>query len=377
MKRLLFLLPLLSLLCAAPLHAQRDSLREVFLNAESWFLYEEYAEALPLYQEVLASDPGNDNLKYKIGICLLNDPYQKDKAIRYLREASANINPEYKENSYKERTAPPDALYYLGDAYLVNELFDQALDAYRRFLDVLDPEVYDEELVQTQIASCEHAMRLTKMPVDLDLRLLDSLINTPYADRNPVLSGDGTKLAFVTVLPFYDGAFFTQKTGTGWSYPQPITTSLGFDEDVYPVALNHDGTEMILYYDDDYVGNLYVSRFEEGRWMPAVKLEGDISTKYWESHACYGPDDKSLYFTSNRKGGYGGLDLYRSDRKPDGTWGPAVNLGPTVNTRFNEETPFVTQDGTLYFSSYGHYNMGGYDVVSFPSRWPRAAGPNP
>ncbi|MCD4709514.1 MAG: hypothetical protein K8R52_01600 [Bacteroidales bacterium] len=363
MRRVLFSSLLILLSAPALIFAQRDSLRTIFLNAESWFLFEEYADALPLYESLQKSDPGNDNLNYKIGICLLNDPYQKDKAIQYLLDASSNINPSYKENNFKERTAPPDALYHLGNAYLVNELLNHAIESYEEFLEVMDHEVYDEELVQAQIRSCKNAQRLKTMPVDIDLTLIDSLINTPYSDIHPVVSGDGTKLAFVTKLPFYNGAFYTEKREDGWSYPQMITQMMGFDADIYPVALSHDGTEMILYYDDDYIGNLYYSRIEDGLWIPATKMGENISTKFWESHACFSGDGQTLYFTSNRKGTNGGLDIYQSELQPDGKWGIPVNLGTTINTPYNEECPYISEDGqTLYFSSYGHYNMGGYDI---------------
>jgi tetratricopeptide (TPR) repeat protein len=363
MKRFLFSSVIVLLLIPGALFSQRDSLRTVFLDAESWFLFEEYADALPLYLGLQENDPNNYNLNYKIGICLLNDPYQKDQSIKYLLKACDSINTAYKENNYKERSAPPDALYYLGDAYLVNELLDMAIESYQSFLEIMDRDVYDEELVQVQIRACENAKRLKSMPVDLDLLLLDSLINTRYSDIHPVVSGDGTKLVFITELPFYDGAFYCEKTDEGWSYPQFITQSLGFDADIYPVCLSHDGTEMILYYDDEYIGNLYYSKFEEGRWIPATKLGENISTKFWESHACFSNDGQILYFTSNRKGTYGGLDIYASERRTDGTWGVPENLGPNINSKYNEETPFLTEDGqTLYFSSYGHFNMGGYDI---------------
>jgi len=363
MKRFLFSSLLLLFSVPALVLAQRDSVRALFLDAESWFLFEEYEEALPLYEALLESDPGNDNLKYKIGICLLNDPYQKDKAIQYLLEASENINPAYKQNSYKERTAPPDVLYHLGDAYLVNELLNRAIESYNEFLEVMDPNVYDESIVLSQIQSCKNAQRLLTMPVDIDLFLLDSLINTRYAEVRPVISGDGNTLAFVTELPFYDAAFYSEKRGDGWSYPQNLTQSMGFDEAIYPVALSRDGSEMILYNDDDYIGNLYYSRMENGLWRPATKMGENISTKYWESHASFSSDGLTLYFTSNRKGGHGGLDIYKSELEAEGKWGVPENMGNVINTPYNEECPYISEDGqTLYFSSYGHYNMGGYDI---------------
>ena len=363
MKKFLWIISALCLLFPVTLSAQRDSLRNDFLDAESWFLFEEFSEALPLYMKIHSADPENANINYKIGICLLNDPYQKEKSIHYLLDASEYINPDYKENSYKERTAPPDVLYYLGKAYMVNRELDRAIESFERFLEILDPEEYDRELVNEQIRACRNARLMMRIPVDIDLRLLDSLINTRYADSRPVVSGDGEKMAFVTELPFYHGIFFTEKVDGEWSYPRNITAELGFDADVYPACLSHDGTEMILYYDDDYIGSLYHSEFSDGRWLPAEKLGENINTKFWESHACFSSDGQTLYFTSNRKGSIGGLDIYRSDRQPDGSWGIPENLGPVVNTRHNEMSPFITEDGQiLYFSSYGHDGMGGYDI---------------
>ena len=343
--------------------AQRDSSRNDFVNAESWFLFEDYNEAEFIYQKLLGWDPDNDNLKYKIGICLLNDPYRKEQSIDYLLQASNNINPAYKESSFKERTAPPDVLYYLGNAYLVNEMLDPAIESFRRFLGIMDPEIYDEVLVRAQIKACENAKRLMKMPVDLDLHPLGATVNTRYSESHPVISGDGKRMAFVTAQPFFDEALFIEKLDTGWSLPMSLTAMLGFDQDIYPVALSHDGTELLLYYDDEHIGNLYLSRYEDGFWLPAQKLGENITTKYWESHACFTRDGQTLYFTSNRKGTHGGLDIYKSERLAGGGWGIPENLGPTINSRYNEETPFITEDGqTLYFSSYGHFNMGGYDI---------------
>ncbi|MDZ7738633.1 MAG: hypothetical protein U5K32_06115 [Bacteroidales bacterium] len=93
------------------------------------------------------------------------------------------------------------------------------------------------------------------------------------------------------------------------------------------------------------------------------KLNENINTKYWESHACISSDGEKLFFTSNRKGGFGGLDIYISEKDSLDQWGPALNLGPVINTPFNEETPFLNNnDDVLFFSSRGHFNMGGHDI---------------
>ncbi len=120
---------------------------------------------------------------------------------------------------------------------------------------------------------------------------------------------------------------------------------------------------LFLYKTDNFDGNIYSSEYVDGTWTPIKKLNKNINTKYYESHASVSANGKKLYFTSNRDGGQGGLDIYLSEKDASGDWGPAINLGSTVNTKYNEDTPFITiNDSLLYFSSEGHKGMGGYDI---------------
>ncbi len=358
-----FLFTSLLIISSVAVIGQSVDLKESFLEAESYFLFEEYNEALPLYLRIHRADPENDNIKYKIGVCLLNDPYQKDRSIPYLLKASKNINPKYKINNFKERTAPPEAFFYLGNAYLVNDSIDQALGNYLHFRDILDEKIYDMELVEEKIRICERARYLKTIPVDYDIENLGETINTRFTDINPIVSGNGERLVYVSKMQFYDATYFSEKVDGVWQPPRNIIPELGVDGDVYPTSLSWDGNTMIIYRNDDFIGNLYVSDYKDGRWTNMEKLGDNINTKYWESHGTLSRDGKTLYFTSNRKGGFGGLDIYKSSKLPNGSWGLPINLGPNINSRYNEETPFITENGKIiYFSSYGHYNMGGYDV---------------
>ncbi|MCK7461977.1 MAG: hypothetical protein MZU84_07940 [Sphingobacterium sp.] len=100
--------------------------------------------------------------------------------------------------------------------------------------------------------------------------------------------------------------------------------------------------------------------------QPGLKIKNlgkPINTIYWESHGFITPDGKTLYLSSNRQGGSGDLDIWKSEKKADGTWDNPVNCGEIINTPFNEDTPFFDQgSNALLFSSSGHISLGGYDV---------------
>ncbi len=343
---------------------KKRELKEKFFWSESSVLYEEYNEALPGYLDLLKIYPENDNYRYRIGQCYLNTPGQKDKAIEYLEKAILNTDEKYKEGSFRETQAPVDAYYFLANAYRVNKQLDKALEIYSIFKELLNPKIYDSVVVNKQMESCFNAKKLQQNPLFLKYHNLGEPVNTRFSDYNPVVSGNGTKMVYTRALQFFDGVFFSEKVNSTWSNPIDLTFQLGVDEDLYPCALSWDGTTLYLYKLDNYVGNIYISHYSNGVWSSVEKLNENINDKYWESHACVTKDENTMYFTSNRKGTYGGLDIYRSVKDSLGEWGPAVNLGPNINTEYNEETPFVTEDGqTLFFSSYGHFNTGGYDIL--------------
>ena len=364
MKRFLLLALLLLCLNNSGLLSQSVSeLKKDFYYAESRILYEDWREALPQYQLLLGKYPGNSNYKYRIGQCFLNIPGEKDKAISYLEDAVSNIDPNYSEGKFSEKGAPYDALYHLANAYRINYQLDKAIETYKKFLNNLNNKVYDSTVVNLQIQSCLNAKELMRNPVYLKSTNIGKPINQKDGEFYPVVSDDGNMLVFARSEPFYDAILYSTLINGQWSEPQNMNEILKVDMETYPTSLSHDGKELYIYSSADLDGTIYSTKYENGTWLPPVRLNENINTKYWESHATISHDNKRLYFTSNRKGGYGGLDIYVSTRDDKGDWGPAVNLGPVINTPYNEEAPFLTDnDKTLYFSSRGHYNMGGYDI---------------
>jgi tetratricopeptide (TPR) repeat protein len=364
MRRAKYLLYALAFMCVVPLQGQTKSeFREMFVSAEGDILFEDYAEALPKYLNLLQFYPENYNYYYRIGQCYLNTPGEKDKSISFLETATRNINPEYRPGKFRETGAPYDALYFLANAYRISNDLDRAVETYTLFMQNVDPEVYDTNLVRFQIEECYNAREMMKKPVYVIEKNLGDRINQRFSEFNPVISSDEKSMLFTRELQFYDAVFWSTKVNGQWSNPVNLTPELGIDQDYYTSSLTGDGKTLLLYRIDRFDGNIYQSRLSDKKWSDVEKLNSNINTKYWESHATLTQDGRRLFFTSNRKESIGGLDIFVSERDSTGDWGPAKNLGPVINTEYNEESPFLANsDRTLFFSSRGHHNMGGYDI---------------
>ncbi len=338
-------------------------LQDTFLEAEYFFMNEDYPDALSYYLRLYDALPDNATLAYRIGVCYLNIPGKKSQSIEYLESASENMSAKFKEGSISQSAAPYDALFELATAYRINFQFDKAKETFLKYLGTLLPDDLENlNFINHEIEVCDNAKRLTAKPVAFTEENLGSLFNDERPNFNPVISADGTSFAFMVSLKFYDAIMFTRLVDGQWTPPVNITPDLQPDGDIYISCLSADGRLLFLSKDDDFNSDIYCSSFEGNAWTKCVKLNRNINTKYWESHGFISDDGNQLIFASDRPGGLGGLDLYISE-KVNGDWGPAVNLGPDINTEFNEDRPFLINNGkTLFFSSQGHENIGGYDL---------------
>jgi tetratricopeptide (TPR) repeat protein len=347
-----------------PIYAQENKdLQESFLEAEYFLMNEDYSDALTYYLQLYEKLPDNANLAYCVGVCYLNIPSKKNLSVDFLVNASKNMSAKHKEGSLSQTTAPYDALFELGKAYRINFRFDKAKETFTRYLATLLPDDHENiDFVKHEIGVCETAKDLISKPVAFSEENIGELFNDEKDNFNPIISTDGKSFAFMVSLKFYDAVMFSRIVNGKWSAPLNITPELQSDGDFYISCLSADGKLLFLSKDDDENSDIYVSSYEGNHWTKTVRLNKNINTRHWESHAFISEDGNRLIFASDRPGGFGGLDLYLS-RKTDGDWGPAVNLGPEINTPFNEDRPFLINSGkTLFFSSQGHENIGGYDI---------------
>ncbi|GAB4132717.1 MAG: hypothetical protein Fur0041_04320 [Bacteroidia bacterium] len=331
------------------------------------FKNKNYEEALTAYLDLLEEDPKNAEYNYNIAVCYLNTNINKTKAIPYL------------ELLTRQEKYNPDAMYLLGRAYHFAYRFDDALRCYNTYKSAgkgLQENLND---VDRMIQDCYHAKELMKFPVNVTFENLGNAVNSQYADYYPFIPADESFIIFNTKRP--DGSNFQKADGSynsvvyisrvnegGFMKAKNIGAPISAKEgDVEVCGLSSNGNYLVLYYDNDFgVDDIYIAEFDKtkGLYRKPVKLDENVnSSKGFEIAASVTNDGNTIYFASNRPGGIGGMDLYMSKRLPNGKFGPAVNLGPEINTPFDEDFPSLSPDGkTLYFSSKGHTSMGGYDI---------------
>jgi outer membrane protein OmpA-like peptidoglycan-associated protein len=152
----------------------------------------------------------------------------------------------------------------------------------------------------------------------------------------------------------------------GFSTAQPLSDTLNFAAKKGSMSLSAD--LQTLYYAADYAEqgygryDLYKVQRTPWGWSKPKNLGQRINSDYWDSAPSIAPDGNSIYFASNRPEGYGGIDIYVAYKNEKGYWEDAINLGPTINTKGDDQTPFIHADNqSLYFSSNGHPGFGGAD----------------
>jgi len=333
--------------------------------------------ALELFLLLDNAFPGNSNINYQIGFCYMHIRGKRKQSIPYLEKALQNVSFAYSGN-YFEKTAPYDTYFLLGAVYHITYNFQEAIESYNKYLEYILPFNPDiMSVVVFEIAKCYNAKEMLNNPVSIKIENLGAKINSEYPDYSPIISADKNFLIFTSRRKaetsshpdesglYNENMYISKKVNDEWGQAQLIPGKINTSGNEASVSLSHDEQRLFIFKADKGIGNIYVSKFENNNWTKPEKLPSPVNSKYNETHVSLSADGRTLYFVSDRPGGYGGRDIYKSLYLGDNKWDIPENLGPTINTKYNEESPFILFDGvTLYFSSEGHENMGGFDIFS-------------
>lgn len=274
----------------------------------------------------------------------------------------------------------PTTIIGIADAYFDKYDNENALKYYQKLksLDrVVDERQRQRAEKKTQLA--EFRINAMAHPVDFDPRNLGAKVNTVYNDYFPSLSADGNTLVYTIELPqtaqnphlpkTQEDIYISRRTdGEPWQQARSIGATINTRNNEGAPFLSADG-KILLFTSctcpDGLIRccDIYYSYLKDGEFTYAHALPAPVNTGAWESQPSFSADNKTLFFVSNRQGGFGGKDIWYSELTGDGRWSEPKNCGENVNTPDDEMSPFIHADNkTLYFSSNGHPGMGGHDL---------------
>ncbi|HWY12088.1 MAG TPA: OmpA family protein [Bacteroidia bacterium] len=329
-------------------------------------------QARQYYLKVLEKDKDNYDANVGLGITLSEFFDQPEEALRYL------------ENAYRHspKDTLPDLLYALSKCYQHESNFKESI----KFLDMLKGAVAideDDKLFQLDLKKrkedCIYAMANSANvnPKDWYVVNLGSTVNSKNPEYVPVITPNNEllftskrqddKKEHISDLDgkYFESMYLSQMEGGHFAAPRRYTVPDLFLSSKFRkhhesvISMSPDGKKLYVYRD----AKIFEIDMDNVKKENPKKMSKKINFAYYQNHAYISKDGKTLFFTSEAKNGYGGIDIYKSEKVSDGVWGKPENLGPNINTAYDEDAPFLSDDGnTLYFASRGHPGFGNFDI---------------
>lgn len=321
--------------------------------------YGEYTQAISYFKQALKKDPLFIN-----AYDALANTYQINNQLNASKNVYLTLI-ELNPNHYF-------GLYELGNVYFELGYLDSSEYYYRRFLKVNTSSDSYAAKAKLHLKHIDFSRDAMQHPVTVNPINLGSAINTPEQEYSPAFSID-EKTLFITrrvgslsdIRPNED-LYFARKIEGNWQPIENIGSPINTQENEGAFSVSADGNYIFFTSCSRSGGkgqcDIWITAEKNGRWSQPMNLQSPINTKYWESQPSLSSDGRTLFFTSDRPGGYGGTDIWKSEFGENG-WQAPINLGPTINTSRDEQFPFIHADNTtLYFSSEGHPGMGKSDI---------------
>ncbi|CAN5200555.1 OmpA family protein [soil metagenome] len=281
-----------------------------------------------------------------------------------------------------------EPFYWLGTQYYLQENYKDAIPYLQKFID------YDTDDAKKLGANYEfnssqalEMLRWSKFYVDIKKNVHPFApspvkgIDTQRDEYLAIITPDNTEALYIRRVPVnqldrvWSTASMAEVFTMSVMQPNGEFDKGTFMDDPFNKNPNEGGATLTidnkhLFYTITKDGtdgpntDIYTADLNDGSWTPVRSLGEKVNDPvYWDSQPTVSGDGNTIYFASNRPGGQGGIDIWMTKKGADGEWGVPTNMGPTINTQYDEKSPFIHSDSqTLYFSSNGHPGVGGYDI---------------
>lgn len=357
-------------------HAQSElsnASKKRLYDADILFEEGNFLRALVIYDSLWDIQPNSAYLQFKTGACHVYKSNGREKAYDILKDLRGD-------------TDYPEATFYMARAKHFMYEFDDAIRLYNEYLETFKISGGQRIATLQYIENCKNGIELMKRKMALKLSIMTPPSNPQNSQYSPVISADGKKLYYTNRGPasqgelmndqskktdlgsFYEDVFVADNQGEVFEFGEGRSLSKNINNPrrhEAPMSISYDNQLLFIYMSGDrQEEDIYWSKNQnDTAWTKPQKLKGPVNSPHWEGHAVLAPDGRTLYFSSDRPGGYGGRDIYTAIMREDSSFTKVMNLGPKINTPFNEDAPFIYSNGSsLYFSSEAHGSMGGYDM---------------
>ncbi len=367
-----FLLIIICFLIAnAPLTAQ-DKLStkskkaiEAYKNAITLFGKWDYDNAEKEIKKAIKHD--DKFIEAYIWMSYIYEANKKPKEAIEAMTQAISINPDFFPNSY----------FTLANIEFSIGNYELAKEHYKKYLTYKN--ILEEFKLTTnkKLLNCDFAMNAIKNPVPFNPINLGDSINTEYSEYSPSLTIDEQTIIFTRRIPVnsnstslvkeHEDFFISFKINEEWCLDYNLGPPINTPDNEGAQCISSNGKILVYTACNRQNGfgscDLYISYKKNNRWTTPVNMGPNVNSNKWDSQPCFSPDGTTIFFSSARPGGKGGSDIWKTTFSANGNWSKAVNLGDTINTDKEENSPFIHFDNqTLYFCSDGHIGMGGRDL---------------
>ncbi|MBX2946945.1 MAG: OmpA family protein [Cyclobacteriaceae bacterium] len=359
----LFLLPV-GAIAQVQLSTKSKKAIELYNQADNYRVRGQHEQAITLLNQAIAKDKNFAEAYYRLGLVYMNMKNYPSAISNFEKGLTLTTDPK-KQKVY---------WFDLGEAYLITGQYDKAVKYLTDFVKVENQNRQKAERAEQLLKNAAFAQANAAVNAEWKLRPLSDTVNRFPLQYFPVLTADQQELFFTRRLgssgEHDEDLVVSRKDDHGrWTSPVSISKNINSVLNEGTCAISADGRKLIF---TSCMGrqsfgscDLYQSIKIGNEWTEPVNLGPNVNSSEWESQPALSADGRTLYFVSDRRGGLGRRDIWVSSLDEKGQWAKAKNLGPPINTQYDEISPFIhANNKVLYFASKGHTGFGGYDLFS-------------
>lgn len=359
----IFFLLVLALISAHPLLAQTLSTKnkkaiDLYVNADNYRVRGQYEQAIQMLKEAIEKDKKFEEAYFQLGIVQRSYGDIPQSCVTLEKGLVLNSSFPFKQKSY---------YYELSDNYLRLGKYEDSKNYLDKFLGIEKTDKVRLEQATLWKSQVEYALTHSHGKADYLIKALSDTVNAFPMQYFPAITADGNELIFTVRYgrgrDFNEDIFTSKKINGQWQAPEPLSGNLNSNFREGACSISADGRHLMLTICGPRGCDLYESEKEGNVWGKPAMLNSNVNSAGWEAQPSLSADGNELYFVSDRKGGLGRYDIWYSKKDDAGNWTRAVNVGKPINTKYDEIAPYIhVNNQNLYYASNGMPGFGGYDI---------------